>query len=81
MKTITKLEDCRANRNYCFGQYQQICEDVVKSVTGQDREFKGGFMSWNEFKATSYFNNESNNIIEVRIDFNLHEITITETTR
>ena len=71
------INDCRANRNYCFGQYQQICADVVKSQIGQDREFKGGTMDWNYFKSTSYKRNNSDVQVEVFIDFNLHTIAIT----
>ena len=71
------INDCRANRHYCFGQYEQICADVVKSQLGQDREFKGGTMSWNYFKSTSYGHTNGDVRIEVFIDFNLHTISIT----
>jgi hypothetical protein len=77
MTTSIKFNDCRANRNYCFGQYQQICNDVVKSHTGQDREFNGGTMDWNYFKATSWKKNWSDVQVEVFMDFRTHEITIT----
>ncbi|MBQ7205009.1 MAG: hypothetical protein IJS04_04110 [Muribaculaceae bacterium] len=73
----TTINDCRANRNYCFGQYLQICEDVVKSHLGQDREFKGGTMDWNYFKSTSYKRTNDDVQVEVYIDFNLHTIAIT----
>jgi hypothetical protein len=77
MDTQIKFNDCRANRNYCFGQYQQICNDVVKSRLGQDREFKGGEMDYNYFKATSWKKDWNDVAVNVFIDFRTHEITIT----
>lgn len=75
----TTINDCRANRHYCFGQYIQICEDVVKSHLGLDKKFGGGSMTWNNFKSTSYKCTRDDVQVEVFIDFNRHTVTITTT--
>ena len=80
MKTITVIEDkSRANRNNNMGGYSEICTEVIKELTGEDREFKGGSMSWDFYKSTSYVKTCKDAQYDVCIDFNKGTITVTET--
>lgn len=77
MKTTTIVKDSRINRDNCMGGYMELCNELVKAQ-GYDKTFKGSCsMTWNEFKATAYRNGRNDYQLDIVLNFNTGEATIT----
>ena len=73
-----EIYDKRINRDNNFGGYEKLSNELVKKATGYDKKFKGGSMSWNEFKSTAYRQTHYDDVqIDIVLDFNTHKATIT----
>ena len=77
MKTTKTYTDSRINRNNDFGGFCELAQEIVHDKTGINKEFKGGSMTYNEFKSTAYRHNWKDAEVDVVMDFNTNKITIT----
>ena len=77
MKTTTTYTDSRINRNNNFGGFCELASEIVLSKTGINKEFKGGNMTYNEFKSTAHRYDWNDSEVEVIMNFNDNTITIT----
>ena len=50
MNTLT-ITDSRINRDSNFGKYMELSNELIKTVTGYDKEVSGGRMTWDYYQA------------------------------
>ena len=76
MKNLT-VKDSRINRYNCFGFFEELSSEIIKSETGFDKDVSGGTMTYDYFKGTAYKKNDDDVQVDIVLDFNTQTATIT----
>jgi len=68
--------DSRVNRDITMGKCNSICVEYANKVTGQNRAFGGGEMTWDGYTSNSWKKNHFDIQVKVSLDFNLNTVTV-----
>ena len=74
--TTSIFTDSRVNRDINMGKCNSICVEYANKVTGQNRAFGGGAMTWNDYTSNSWKKDRFDIQVKVILDFNLHTVTV-----